>query len=383
MQLISEEQFNYLTKTNLSNAISLLIPTHRRSTPENKYIDLTNYKNQLGIIDQNLNQLGFAPAHIKRILQKAYSLIYEDNFWNDLSDGLAVYIEGGQTHTFKVPIYFENFTYINDHFYIKPLMPLLTGDGKFFILSLSQNQVKFFEGTRYTIAEVKINDLVPLNIEMAIGEAVYEPTLQSHSAYPNQSAIFHGQGGGKDYHEINLRNFLSKVDNGLMEMLHDESAPLILASVDELAASYRQISNYPFVFEETIKGNPENVSSLLLHEKAWKFLEEKFQQPFQQHYLNFQDNIHQKNSSTDPHVIFKRALEGRVEHIFTRNDSNLWGNYKQDSHRVDIHSSRENDSSCLLNLATIYTLNQGGIAYNIPPQNMPMKDAKAAATFRF
>jgi hypothetical protein len=39
---------------------------------------------------------------------------------------------------------------VSDRFHLKPLLPLLTGDGKFYLLTLSQeDEVKFFEGSRF------------------------------------------------------------------------------------------------------------------------------------------------------------------------------------------------------------------------------------------
>jgi len=40
---------------------------------------------------------------------------------------------------------------VSDRFHLKPLLPLLTGDGRFYILALSQNQVRLLQGTRYSV----------------------------------------------------------------------------------------------------------------------------------------------------------------------------------------------------------------------------------------
>lgn len=37
---------------------------------------------------------------------------------------------------------------VDDRFHVTPLLPLLAGDGHFFVLALSQNQIGLLEGTR-------------------------------------------------------------------------------------------------------------------------------------------------------------------------------------------------------------------------------------------
>jgi hypothetical protein len=42
---------------------------------------------------------------------------------------------------------------------MKPLLPLLSGDGQFYILALSQNGVRLLQGTRYSVSEVELEDI--------------------------------------------------------------------------------------------------------------------------------------------------------------------------------------------------------------------------------
>ena len=48
---------------------------------------------------------------------------------------------------------------VTDNFHIKPLLPLFTGDGHFYILALSQNEVRLLSGTRYSVSEVEIGQV--------------------------------------------------------------------------------------------------------------------------------------------------------------------------------------------------------------------------------
>jgi hypothetical protein len=41
---------------------------------------------------------------------------------------------------------------VTDRFHIKPLLPLLSGDGRFYVLALSQSEVRLLQGTRYSVS---------------------------------------------------------------------------------------------------------------------------------------------------------------------------------------------------------------------------------------
>jgi hypothetical protein len=61
---------------------------------------------------------------------------------------------------------------VDDRFQVTPLLPLLAGDGHFFVLALSQNQIRLLEGTRDRVEEVDLPG-VPLGVRDALqGEEV-------------------------------------------------------------------------------------------------------------------------------------------------------------------------------------------------------------------
>ena len=61
---------------------------------------------------------------------------------------------------------------VDDRFHVSPLLPLIAGDGHFFVLALSQNQIRLLEGTRDRVEEVELPG-VPLGVRDALqGEEV-------------------------------------------------------------------------------------------------------------------------------------------------------------------------------------------------------------------
>ena len=93
------------------------------------------------------------------MLEPASKLLQEPYFWQHQSDGLAIFLSANRVRRYRLPLHFEELVVVIDNFYIRPLLPLFTGDGQFYILALSQNDVRLLNGTRYSVSEVDIAQL--------------------------------------------------------------------------------------------------------------------------------------------------------------------------------------------------------------------------------
>lgn len=60
-------------------------------------------------------------------------------------------------------------------------MPVFNGAGRFFLLALSLNAVRLFEGTRDHIAETAIQQIVPQQMEDTVGSDYEQKSLQFRS----------------------------------------------------------------------------------------------------------------------------------------------------------------------------------------------------------
>ena len=66
--------------------------------------------------------------------------------------------------------------------------------------------------------------------------------------------------------KVRSPEYFREVDRRIMEVLHEEKAPLMLAGMDHLMALYRQVSRYP-QYEEGLSGNPQYTASEELHRR--------------------------------------------------------------------------------------------------------------------
>lgn len=363
--------------------MSILLPTHRYGHQVNQGHDALNLKTNLKVARKHLQMEDWEEDKIEKFLRPARKLLDDDSFWSHQSDGLAIYLSDEMQQFHSLPVHFENMVYFQDEFYIKPLSSLIGSEIRFFILCLSRNEIEFYEATAHSITSIKIEDLVPMGM-VEMDEEEPEKALQTHSVATGFPSMYHGQGANKDYKSIQLEKYLRAIDKGLMEMLHDERPPMIVAAVDEVFAAYKQINSYPQLMDSHVSGNPFPTDMASLQEKAWNQVKPHFEQERKTYVQSYNQLAHQQLTTTSIDVIMRAAIEGRVECLFTRDDRNLWGFYDKRDHLVNVHPLRASNSKCLLNKATIETLKNGGKTYNLPAKQMPVESsAPLAAILRY
>jgi hypothetical protein len=254
--------------------VSLFMPTARVGAEIQQ--GPIRFKNLISEVESQLKQEMRKPE-IESLLNPVLERLQDDDFWQHQSDGLAFFLAREFAQSFCLAERFEELAVVEHRFHLKPLFPLLSGDGVFYVLALSQKQVRLFQGSRYHISQVILGDEVPRSLADALGHDLTEEQLQFHTGGGDVSSpIYHAQGAGKDDVKPELRKFLSLLDEGLKKYLGHTGAPLVLAGVDYLLPIYRAVSGYPEVLEEGISGNPETRSGEALHEQAWQFVGPRF-----------------------------------------------------------------------------------------------------------
>ncbi len=371
-----------------NNKISIFLPTDRVGDGQAAKI---HFKNQLSevvdkLMDSEIQENPMSKNEALKYLADAYALLDNEEFWRHQSDGLAVFISEDMFEHYAMPIDFKAFNYVGGVFYLKPMLPAISKQGRFFILALSQNEVRFFEGEKHSISPVIIEDLVPESMaeSMAAIDIEYPATLQSHSGGSGNAPIFHGQGGEKDGKTDRIMDYFRMIDNGLMEMLHDENAPLIIAGVDYLIPMYKSISNYSNIVEPHISGNVENDDPVLLHEKAWSALAPIMKTDFNNQYEKFKESLPADKASVSVNDIAPAALNGKVETLFLDNSTSVfWGTYQEDTNTIIPQEKQNKTNACLINFAAIATYLQGGEVFTTSREEMPHVVSPLNAIYRY
>ncbi len=381
--LINAKKFRELASVHAPHCITIIIPTSRAGEEVDSRQLQKRYKNSLKELRNICAEKGLKNKEIVRYLEPLESLLEDVHFWRNQSDGLAVFMHDDIMECFTLPGEYNETIYLADHFYLVPIIPLFNDDGIFYLLSLSLRNVKFFEGSRHDITEIMIDDLVPGRLEDAVGYDYEERSLQHRSGQEGDgTAMYHGQGSGKDDKKDEIKKFFRAVDKGLMNILNEEDAPLVLACVDHYYPVYREVTNYNNLFDEYISGNPDEEDPILLHEKAWMILEKHFRKQREIKTKNYLDNSSGDKTSADPEKIIPASVDGRIDTLFLQKDSDQYGYYDPKNREIIEHDESDARVS-LYNLAAMNTLKNGGQVYLSSPDEMPEAGTEINALFRY
>ena len=383
MNLLSTDELRALMERREGPCVSVFMPTHRRGAETQQ--DRIRFKNLLKQAEEGLTHNGLRVPNAKELLQPAQALVQDSLFWSHQSDGLAVFFSGEGARQYSLPFNFEELVVVADRFHLKPVLPLLSGDGRFYVLALSQNQVRLLQGTRYSVDELDL-DGIPQSLEEALQLDTPEKLNQWHTRMRGgtgkRASTFHGHGGASDDLKENLLHYLRQVDKGLHDLIGNEHAPLVLAGVEYLFPIYREANTYSHLLEEGIPGNPEGLTAQQLHGQAWNIIGPHFQKTQQGAVDQYIRLAGTGRTSKDLEVIVKEAYHGRVDVLFVAIGVQRWGSFDPDTDAVHWHDKAEPSDEDLLDFAAIQTLLNGGTVYAVDPANVP-DDRHLAAIFRY
>jgi hypothetical protein len=382
MDIITTQDLQTLMASEDGWCVSLFMPAHRagRGTEQ----DPIRFRNLLSQVEKRLLDKGLRTPDVRKFLEPAERLSLDSDFWRRQSDGLAVFFTAGNLYAYRLPLPFSELVVVSERFHLKPLLPFFSSDGQFYILALSQNQVRLLKGSRHTVDEIELENL-PKSLAEALPFEQFEKQLQFHtgttSSRTERAGVFHGHDPRDDDKDKILRWF-HKIDAELSRMLANERAPVVLAGVEFLFSLYEEANSYPHLLKEGVKGNPDELKPSELHEKAWPVVQPVFTQAQHKAAAQFHQLIESGGATADVKKALLAAHHGRVETLFVALGVQMWGAFYPDTAVVDIHDQAQPGDLDLLDLAATETLLKGGAVYAVEPDLVPDQGA-LAAIFRY
>lgn len=388
MDILNKAALEQLMNEEQQWCVSIYLPTHRLGVETQQ--DPIRLKNQLKEAEKLLLAQGVNTRDVQSILEPASKFLQDFTFWQHQSDGLAIFLTANSVHRYRLPLIFEELVTVKNNFYIKPLLPLFTGDGQFYILALSQNYVRLLNGTRYSISEVNIAQFAG-SMDEVIDYDDHQVNLQIHISGAtggktgDNSATFHGQGGGSDESAKNdLLRYFHVLDDGLRELFQGDRAPLVLAGVEYLLPIYSEANTYPNLIDTVILGNPDLISEDELHKSAWDILEPHFQAA-QEEAVAFYNQLTGQASERAARTLEKivpAAYQGQVETLFVAIGVQQSGIFNKTTNKIELHDQPKPGDEDLLDQAAVQTYLKGGTVYVVEPEKVP-GGTNAAAVLRY
>ncbi len=381
MDILTREELMTLAEIEEKWCVSIYLPTHRRGVETKQ--DPIAYKKLLQDAQEQLTQKGLRRPQIEQITAEARKLQQDSLFWQHNSDGLALFLTSAGMRIYRLPISPKEEVVVSNRVYIKPLLPILTENGQFYVLALSKNLVRVFRGSRNSISELSPTQ-IPKNLAEALQFDQPQSFLQMHSSSGRSGSapVFHGHGGAEESAKTELQEYFRQISRALEDFLEDKDLPLVLAGVDYFHPLFREVSRYPYLMEEGIKGNPDLLRPEELQDKAWAIVEPIYLESRSKAQVQFEELSGKSSEKAADSLkdVLLAAYGGRVDALFVADGKQVWGTFDRDDGQILLDDDQGGEP--LLDLASMYTFMKGGKVYLVDPEAVPGgKDV--AAIYRF
>jgi len=383
MKNFTMEDLKRLTAVSSEVCISMYMPTDpsAANTDEQRI----RFKNLLRWAEKTVQERAPKNSQLDEMIAEGRRLLDNDYFWRYQSDGLAVFIAPDVFLFYRLPIAFEEVFSAANRFVVKPLIPMLTADAQFYILALSQTEVRLFSCTPYSVMEIDLVD-VPDGIAESLQYDSKQYQLQFHTGTAGggrRPAVFHGHGVGTDEKKDEILRYFQDVNRGLATILSDKEAPLVLAGVDYLLPIFREATSHQRVMEEAVIGNPDGLRAEELHHKALPIVRPLLEQNQIDDARRYRELAGKGDTAAGVQTVVPAAAFGRVEVLFVTLDERRPGVFDTKNNQVTITNDDDPAAEDLLDLAVVETIKNGGRVYATKSERMPEEHAAIAAILRY
>ncbi|HZW02573.1 MAG TPA: hypothetical protein VFF68_01500, partial [Anaerolineaceae bacterium] len=281
MSVLTENDLKEIVSRQDGLSVSIYMPTEKMGSEVQE--NPIRWKNLVNQLEEQVRERGLSTPDTRALLEPLRSLEVDREWWQHQGRTLAVFLTPGWMRRFRLPVESNEILEVGKHYVVKPLLPLIQQNGRFFILVLDLNQSRFYQATRFSIEELELDEETPTSLEESTRRDDAEPQMQwrtigTRSPGRESDAIFHGHGGLSDEAKTQILRFFQKLNDGLQGFYNDEQTPMVLAGVDYLIPLFRQASRYSGIIDEAITGSMKMMDPVELRKAAWQIVGPKFDQ---------------------------------------------------------------------------------------------------------
>lgn len=385
--ILTKETFTELANFKSDMTVSLFVPTRSAGVAVNEHFDPIAFKSAFNNVEQTLRQKGCDEAVIKSMLEPGYELVRNDEFWLQLSDGLAIFIADGFFKYIKMPAVVEQKIVVESTLYVTPLIPIMTSSEYFYLLVISKQGVKLFKADAFSIHPVKVD--LPQSIQEVkriadLDSTTYRQGESGRRAAPVAMAgQSHGAGGGNPEDKDNILTYFEAVDDILWdEVFNKENAPLVLAGVEYEIPIYKQACDYHNVWPEALTGNRTMQEMKALYEDAKALMQPYFDKRKMKALELYGNKSATALTSSIVDDVIPASYYGRVSHLFVCKGEHVWGRFDEMANELKLDTEQQDGSEDLIDNAVVKTLAAGGEVFLLDKESMPA-DSSIAALMRY
>lgn len=315
--------------------VSVIVPTHRTS-PERRAD-----KQEVEKVLDNAKQLlryKYPEDQISPLLRSMDELLASVDFMHN-TEGIGLYISSNVKLAVQFPFPVQEKVLVDDNFEIRDLLYKISYATPYYVLMLTEQGGRFFEGRWKGLAEIKDNNW-PKEYK---DEYVYEKPVRS-SSHAGYAHVKNYEKDKPELEAIRFKNFFQEVDKALNSYFTDNISLVLLGPEKELAW-FEEVSRHKKNMIGKIRGNYNHSNSESLADMAWPVMLAYLQDERQQLINEFVEKIGERLGISGIQEIWEAAGEGRgfkllVEKDFrcpgfvVENDPHLWLRPPQKPHRI-------------------------------------------------
>jgi hypothetical protein len=333
-------------------------------------------KNLLNRAEKALRSDGLPSAKVTDLMSRVRRALDRARPMNDNHRGLAVFADADDVRTYDVSTRVPELAAVGDRFALTPLLPAISLQGRFFLLTLTQDRIRLFEGTALTWEPVDLEGR-----ELAAWTTMPPPRApQVHAFLADRGGrgtrtVFHGVESPSDERAARAQQHFRGVDRALREVLGADRPPLVLAGVRALQALYRSVSSYPNLLGGGIDGNPELVGTDELHRQAWAVAEPELRRGAATAVARYRGLQGTGRTLSDPEDVGRAAADGRVDTLLVAESACTWA---AGDGRAVLRLDSAAPAEEHVESAVVATLGGGGAVFVVPDADLPELSSTAA-----
>jgi hypothetical protein len=267
-------------------------------------------------------------------------------------------------------------------FYVRPLLPELIKASVFYVLALSQKNVRLLRCTLDSSEEVPIG---------ANASTSYDEYM--NAAKPDHVSIKRGTAGmasgsskgviGTTTSEVErkdeyLRHFFKQIDAGVGETLRGKTDPLVPVGVDYELSLYASVNTYPHTVEDGVHGAANGLKSGEMHARAIEAIEGDYERRLESALAEY-DHKAGGGASNRLKDIVTAAHDGRVVTLIVSDSLEAPGTFDEETNQA---VGGRDGGQDLINDAVVQTITHAGSVLVATTKKMP-NGAPVAAIFRY
>lgn len=269
--------------------------------------------------------------------------LLSSNKWQSSNQSVGIFVTKGFAGFMKIPFETKKLAVVSNSFHVKPLLKWMQREKPFFLLHLATDKATLFQGS--------INGINPVE------EFNYKKSRSLDFA-------------------------LDLVEKAVHRTIQKTNQPLILSGNSVFTETYKNLSTYKMLLQQTIIETALVPQLNGLHRTCVNVLQpymEKIESSLIKRYWKAKEQGLVSSSLSD---ILSMALSGKIKHLFINESVNIWGmiNYKEGTFTYSHQQLDAHDDDILDDLAELVMFKGGGVTV-LPGERMPDSQMAAAILY--